>query len=41
VEDPMAEEFLAERFADGDTISIGLKDKKISFSKVNKVDEAT
>jgi ATP-dependent Clp protease ATP-binding subunit ClpC len=34
IEDPMSEEFLNDRFGDGDTIRIELKDEKIVFLKV-------
>jgi ATP-dependent Clp protease ATP-binding subunit ClpC len=40
VEDPLAEEFLAEHFHDGDTIAVNVKDKVIVFTKVTKADEA-
>ena len=36
VEDPMAEEFLNERFHDGDTVRLELDDGKIIFSKAEK-----
>ncbi|MHC4780953.1 MAG: AAA family ATPase, partial [Planctomycetota bacterium] len=41
VEDQLAEEFLAERFHDGDKIAISVKDKALQFSRATKDDETT
>ena len=36
IEDPMAEEFLSERFHDGDTVRLEMKDEKIIFSRAEQ-----
>ena len=41
IEDQLAEEFLHERFHDGDTISIGVKGDELSFSRVASANETT
>ena len=41
VEDRLAEEFLNDRFHDGETIEIGRNDEELTFSTVQGSDETT
>ena len=40
LEDRLAEEFLADKFHDGDIIGVDLENNDIVFTKVQQVDEA-